>query len=178
MTPEQQRIADAIDRIPGHELPGVLEKVRRANPGHDPHRARAARCADDPERYSRDVLKADPWTQQQQRVGRDIAEAAEAGRLLQYLLLGGNSTGKTHTAKLLLAWWYDARGSLRGEDGECQGSELIFSAPTGKALKGTLYHELVMLGRTAAKNGHMMPGMKPRPKEGYRGPSPSSVLWN
>ncbi len=167
-----------INGLPDSEVPRALAAVRAAYPDHDRDRERAAGCADDPERYSRDVLKSDPWTRQQQRVGRDIAEAAAAGQLLQYLLLGGNSTGKTHSVKELLAWWYDARGSLRDDSGEYRGAELIFSAPTGKALKGTLYHELVMLGRLAAKNGHMMPGMKPRPKENYRGPSAVSVLWH
>lgn len=133
---------------------------------------------DNPEKYSREILKSDPWSGRQRAAGDDVLQAINDSRPLRLLNKGGHGTGKSHITDDLIAWLWSVPGNRDADEGGPQGCALIMTAPTRENFKKNTYAGLIRRGRIAHASGLSMPGWLPRKEENYGGASSASILWH
>jgi hypothetical protein len=128
----------------------------------------------DPEKFSRDVLGALPFSRDQRRFLRDVVDVGPAW----WALLGGNGAGKTAAIAFAALYLFGPAACRRGADGKPVGCTLLLTAPKSTAARATIYHQVVGFGAEAAGRGLPLPGWRARPADRYPGASSASVLWH
>lgn len=140
---------------PGAAVGTWARALADRGPRVDRHRERAARLAEsgDPLKYIREIFGY-KLTKDNERQIQFILENRRA------LIRGGNGGGKTFVATAMAGgWFFDALGSLPGENKRYRGCILLFPSVTHATSLDAAYRQIIEHARHAREfSGHVFPG--------------------
>ena len=105
----------------------VQARTMAATPASSSIRHALARYRDTPVKYTKEVLKLDPWEKQQEAAIRLLEPPYRFG------LKPSHKSGKSWLAAALISWWYDTR---------TEDSAVITTAPTAIHVRDVLWREV------------------------------------